>query len=56
MGKTAVKKKCQASTWQKIKRYKWIYLMLMPALLYFVIFRVSAIIGMKLAFYDYKIV
>ena len=30
--------------------------MLMPALLYFVIFRVTAIIGMKLAFYDYKIV
>lgn len=46
----------RVTTWQKVKRYKWIYLMLMPALLYFIFFRVSAIIGMKLAFYDYKIV
>lgn len=46
----------KVTTWQKVKRYKWIYLMLMPALLYFIFFRVSAIIGMKLAFYDYKIV
>ena len=51
-----MKKKNQVTTWQRVKRYKWIYLMLMPALLYFVIFRVTAIIGMKLAFYDYKIV
>ena len=46
MARTAAKKKCQMTTWQKVKRYKWIYLMLMPALLYFVIFRVTAIIGM----------
>lgn len=60
MGKTAantaVKRNGRVTTWQKVKRYKWIYLMLMPALLYFVFFRVTAIIGMKLAFYDYKIV
>ena len=46
----------QAAVWQRIKKYKWIYLMLMPALIYFIVFRVTAIIGMKLAFYDYKIV
>lgn len=46
----------QVSTWQRVKKYKWIYLMLMPALIYFIVFRVTAIIGMRLAFYDYKIV
>ena len=46
----------QATVWRRIKKYKWIYLMLMPALIYFIVFRVTAIIGMKLAFYDYKIV
>lgn len=30
--------------------------MLLPALLYFILFRVKAILGMSLAFYDYKIV
>lgn len=30
--------------------------MLLPALIYFILFRVNAIIGMKLAFFDYKIV
>ena len=46
----------QVTVWWRIKKYKWIYLMLMPALIYFIVFRVTAIIGMKLAFYDYKIV
>lgn len=49
-------KSCQNSTWRRIKKYKWIYLMLLPALIYFILFRVNAIIGMKLAFFDYKIV
>jgi len=43
-------------TWRRIWKYRWAYLMLLPALLYFFVFRVSAIAGMKLAFYDYKIV
>ncbi|MCR1868338.1 ABC transporter permease [Murimonas intestini] len=51
-----IRKKSEVSTWQRVKKYKWIYLMLLPALLYFIFFRVTAIVGMKLAFYDYKIV
>lgn len=51
-----IRKKSEVSTWQRVKKYKWIYLMLLPALLYFIFFRVTAIMGMKLAFYDYKIV
>lgn len=47
---------CRNSTWRRVKKYKWIYLMLLPALIYFILFRVNAIIGMKLAFFDYKIV
>lgn len=58
MAKTRVAKagKSQTSTWKRVKKYKWIYLMLLPALIYFILFRVEAIIGMKLAFFDYKIV
>lgn len=51
-----VKKENVMTTWKRVVRYKWIYLMLLPALIYFLVFRVSAIVGMKLAFYDYKIV
>ena len=52
--------KVQVSHWKsglgKIKKYRWCYFMLMPALLYFIVFKVKAIWGMKLAFFDYKIV
>lgn len=41
---------------KRLWKYRWAYLMILPALLYFLILRVPAIIGMKLAFYDYKIV
>lgn len=42
-------------TLKKIKKDRILYLMLLPTLIYFVIFHVIPIIGMKLAFYDYKI-
>lgn len=48
--------KKNALTWQRIFKYRWAYLMLLPALAYFLIFRVPALVGMKLAFYDYRIV
>lgn len=40
---------------KQIKRDRILYLILVPTLLYFIIFQVVPIIGMKLAFYDYKI-
>lgn len=48
--------KRKVSAWRRIFRYRWAYLMLLPAIVYFLVFRVAAIVGMKLAFYDYRIV
>lgn len=39
---------------EKIWRDKILYLMLLPTLIYFFIFRVWPILNMRLAFYDYK--
>ena len=44
------------NTWVRIKRNWILYAMLMPAILYFVAFKVQSIMGMSLAFYDYRIV
>ncbi len=41
---------------KRIKKDRVLYLMMLPALLYFVIFHVWPIIEMRLAFYDYRIV
>lgn len=43
------------STLKRIKRDRTLYLILLPTLIYFVIFHVIPIMGMKLAFYDYRI-
>ena len=40
---------------KQIKRDKVLYFMLLPTLLFFVIFHVIPIFGMRLAFYDYRI-
>lgn len=40
---------------KKIRKNRVLYLMLLPTLIYFFIFHVIPIYGMKLAFYDYKI-
>ena len=44
------------STLLNIKRSRILYLMLAPALIYFIVFKLQAILGMVLAFYDYRIV
>ena len=41
---------------KRIKDDKVLYLMLLPALIYFSIFHIWPVLGMKLAFYDYKII
>ena len=41
---------------QQIKKDKVLYLLLLPTLLYFAVFHVVPILGMRLAFYDYKII
>ena len=40
--------------WKQIKKDWILYLMLLPTILYFCIFRVWPILNMRLAFYDYK--
>ena len=40
---------------KRMKRDRMLYLILLPTLLYFFIFHVVPIIGMKLAFYDFRI-
>lgn len=44
----------QRSKWRQLYDDKVLYLMLAPTLLYFILFRLWPIIGMRLAFYDYK--
>lgn len=43
------------NTIKKIRKDKVLYLILLPTMIYFIIFHVIPIINMKLAFYDYKI-
>ncbi|WP_129688327.1 ABC transporter permease [Gottfriedia acidiceleris] len=44
------------TTLSKIKKDWVIYLMLLPAIVYFIIFNVIPLLGMKLAFQDYRII
>jgi putative aldouronate transport system permease protein len=41
-------------TWERLRADKMLYLMLLPTLAYFAIFRLWPIIGMRLAFYNYR--
>lgn len=43
------------NTMKKIRKDKVLYLILLPTMIYFIIFHVIPIINMKLAFYDFKI-
>lgn len=43
------------NTMKKIRKDKVLYLILLPTMIYFIVFHVIPIINMKLAFYDYKI-
>jgi putative aldouronate transport system permease protein len=45
-----------SSKLKQVRADKVLYLMLLPAMAYFIIFHVWPIIGMKLAFYDYRII
>jgi len=40
--------------WRRIKRYKWMYLLALPGLLYFIIFKYLPMWGLLLAFKDYN--
>ncbi|MCM2677951.1 hypothetical protein NDM98_22755 [Shouchella plakortidis] len=40
--------------WNRIVSHKWIYLLLLPGLLYFLIFRIAPMWGLLIAFKDYN--
>ena len=39
----------------KAWNYKWIYIMLLPVMLYFIVFRYAPMYGITIAFKDYNI-
>ena len=39
--------------WTRIKRDKWMYLLLLPGFLYFIIFKIVPMWGVLIAFKDY---
>jgi len=41
--------------WRDVWKYRWIYLLLLPALSYFVLFRYIPLYGIQLAFKDYSL-
>ena len=46
--------KNQNSCWKKIKTYKWLYIMLIPGVLYYILFKFGQMIGLIAAFKNYQ--
>ena len=44
----------RGSLWTRIKRYKYIYLLLLPVVLYYIIFHYATMAGLVIAFQNYK--
>ncbi len=44
----------KVSFWQYMKQHKWLYIMLLPGLLYFILFRYVPMGGLVIAFKDYS--
>ncbi len=42
-------------TWRKIWNYKWVYLMLLPVIIYFIVFKYVPMYGIVIAFKDYNV-
>lgn len=53
--KTKQISKRKSELWSCIKRDKWLYLFLMPVIIYFIIFKYVPIFGSVIAFKDYKL-
>ena len=51
---TSMDKYRKRNVFQNIWRFRVLYLMLLPALLYFVVFRYGSMLGLLIAFQDYK--
>jgi len=49
-----VRRKNMALTWKKVKRYKWLYVILLPVIIHTIVFRYSTQYGILMAFKDYR--
>ena len=54
MKKNEVERPVNRSLWNRLRNEKLLYLMLLPTLIYFIIFRCWPIINMRLAFFQFK--
>ena len=54
MKKNEVERPVNRSLWNRLKNEKLLYLMLLPTIIYFIIFRCWPIINMRLAFFQFK--
>ncbi len=52
MSETAVKK--ENAAWRYIKRRKWLYIMLLPTLIYYIVFHYTPMYGASIAFKDFN--
>lgn len=46
--------KNQKSIWKKIKTYKWLYIMLIPGVIYYILFKFGPMFGLIAAFKNYQ--
>lgn len=51
----AAKSAARHSTWKQVKKCKWLYIMMIPILAYFLVFRYAPIGGIVIAFKDYNV-
>lgn len=51
----ATKKEMRVKNWRRIKEYKMLYIMMLPGLLYLLVFRYFPMLGLVIAFKDYDI-
>ena len=41
-------------TWREMVKYRWLYFLLIPGILFFAIFKYAPMYGLKIAFMDYN--
>lgn len=51
--KTDFKTRCQ-TTWKDMVKYRWLYFLLIPGILFFAIFKYVPMGGLRIAFMDYN--
>lgn len=50
----AVKTQSSAGLWNRVRRYKWLYVMMIPGLVYYAVYKYGPMFGLLAAFKDYS--